>query len=53
MSAWLQNFAYRTPLNPLLFVVAGFAALIIAIITVGFHTLKAANQNPANIMKYE
>lgn len=53
MNKWLQNFAYRTSLNPLLFALAGFAALMIAIITVGFHTIKAASQNPANIMKYE
>ncbi|MCF7910895.1 MAG: ABC transporter permease [Candidatus Cloacimonetes bacterium] len=53
MNTWLQNFAYRTSLNPLLFALSGFAALMIAIITVSFHTIKAASQNPANIMKYE
>jgi len=53
MNLWLQNFAYRTTLNPLLFLISGLAALVIAVITVSFHSIRAANSNPVDALKYE
>jgi len=53
MSKWLENFVYRTTFNPLIFVAAGFIALIISILTISFQTFKAANINPANALQYE
>jgi putative ABC transport system permease protein len=53
MQEWLQNFAYRITIGPWIFIIAGITALVIALITVGLHTVKAANANPVNSLKYE
>ncbi|MCK5050618.1 MAG: ABC transporter permease [Candidatus Cloacimonetes bacterium] len=53
MTKWLENFVYRTSFNPLIFVAAGIAALIISILTISFQTIKAANINPASALQYE
>jgi len=53
MNKWLQGFAYKTDLNPWIFVVSGLVALAIAMLTVGFHTVKAATANPVEALRYE
>ena len=53
MNNWLKNFAYRTNLNWTVFVFAGSAALIIALATVSFQTIKAAKANPVKALQYE
>jgi putative ABC transport system permease protein len=53
MNSWLDNFAFRIELNPLVFVLAGFGALLLAWITVGYQSIKAASSNPVNSLRYE
>jgi putative ABC transport system permease protein len=53
MDTWLQAFPYRITINPLLFVIAGGGVVIIAFLSVGLQTLKAAWVNPAETLKYE
>lgn len=53
MQSWLNNFVYKTPFNPLFFIFAGFAALVIALVTVSFHVIHAAGTDPAIALKYE
>ncbi len=53
MKKWLQNFAYQTHLDIWIFVQAGLIALIIALITISFHTIRVANSNPADSLRYE
>ncbi len=53
MSNWLQDFAYRIEINWLVFIIAGFAAIIIALATVSFQAIKAAIANPINSLKTE
>lgn len=53
LSGWLENFAYRIDINPLVFLAGGFMALVIAIATISFHVIKAANSNPVNSLKCE
>lgn len=53
MHKWLQNYAYHKPLHPGLFILTGLMTLIIAILTVGYQTIKAANSNPVESLKYE
>jgi putative ABC transport system permease protein len=53
MDYWLQDFAYRTEINPLIFIIAGLTALIIAVITVSFQAIKASLANPVESLRYE
>jgi putative ABC transport system permease protein len=50
---WLSNFAYRTPIDIWVFIVAGLTAMSIAIFTVGFQSFSAANTNPVEVLKNE
>lgn len=51
MNRWLQDFAYRTNITWWIFVIAGSVALLIALITVSFQSIKAATANPVEILK--
>jgi ABC-type antimicrobial peptide transport system permease subunit len=53
MSQWLENFAYKTDLSWWIFAAAGLLALLVAIITVSFQTLKASMKNPVDSLRYE
>jgi putative ABC transport system permease protein len=53
MQHWLQNFAYRTEIRHVAFLLAGIAALGIALLTTGYHTLRAARTNPVKALRYE
>jgi putative ABC transport system permease protein len=53
MTAWLHGFAYKADLNLWIFVVSGLTALVIAMSTVSFHTVKAAMANPVESLRYE
>ncbi|NQV17300.1 MAG: ABC transporter permease [Armatimonadetes bacterium] len=53
LNKWLQNFAYKIDFSIWLYIISGFIALLIAIITVSIQTIKAANENPVNALKYE
>ncbi len=51
--AWLDSFAYRVDINPLVFIVSGVAAIVIAWLTVSYQSIKAASANPVNSLRYE
>lgn len=53
LSEWLESFAYRIGVNPLMFLLGGFIALVIAMATISFHTLKSARANPVKALRYE
>jgi len=53
MKAWLENFAFRAGINPLIFVVAALAALGIAYLTVVLQSMKAARAHPVTSLRYE
>ena len=53
MKQWLQNFAFRTTIGIGIFLMSGFLALLIAIITVGFQAARAASANPVDSLRYE
>lgn len=53
LDKWLENFAYHINLGWTTFAVAGLIALIVTILSVSFHSLKAATANPVNAIKYE
>jgi putative ABC transport system permease protein len=53
LRGWLQNFAYRTVVTPLVFILSAVFALAIALITVGLQTRRAAQANPVDSLRYE
>ena len=53
MNKWLQGFAYHEPIHWWIFVSAGLAAILIALITVSFQAIKAAIANPAKSLRSE
>jgi putative ABC transport system permease protein len=50
---WLENFAYRIDLTPLIFIGSGLIALCIAWVTVGGTAAKAATRKPVLALRYE
>jgi len=53
MHKWLLDFAYRTEIHLWVFALAGFLALLIALLTVSFQAIKAAIANPIESLKVE
>ena len=51
--SWLDSFAFSIELHPLFFIIAGLGALLIAWLTVGIQTVKAARVNPTVCLKSE
>ncbi|HMH23124.1 MAG TPA: ABC transporter permease [Puia sp.] len=50
---WMQGYAYRVAISWWVFVLAGIAALLIALVTVSFRAINAALSNPVKTMRYE
>ena len=50
---WLSNYDYRIEIKWQVFVMAGFAALIITLLTVSFQAIKAALSNPIKSLRTE
>jgi putative ABC transport system permease protein len=53
MTRWLQNFAFRSPVQVWIFLLSGMAAVLIAQLTISFQALKAANTDPADALRFE
>ena len=53
MHKWLQDFSYRIGIEWWVFVLAGMAAILIALITVSSQAIKAALSNPVKSLRSE
>jgi putative ABC transport system permease protein len=53
MREWLQGFAYRIHISFWVFIIAGLIALLIAVLTLSFQTIRAAIANPVESLKTE
>lgn len=53
LNGWLNNYPYHVSINFLFFGVAALIVLLIAFLTVSFHTFKTAQLDPAKTLKYE
>ncbi len=53
MNSWLQDFEYRITISWTIFLIAAIAALLIALITVSFQSIKAATANPVKNLRTE
>ena len=53
MLSWLADFAYQISLGISIFLVAGLIALLIAWLTVGLQTVRAAIANPVDALRHD
>ncbi|HEX5153757.1 MAG TPA: ABC transporter permease [Parafilimonas sp.] len=53
MNKWLEDFAYRITISWLVFIIAAAGALLIALITISFQSIKAAIANPVKSLRTE
>jgi len=53
MELMLRNFPYKIKLNIWIFVLPGVATFIIAFLVISYQTIKCANSNPVDALKYE
>jgi putative ABC transport system permease protein len=53
MNKWLQGFAYRIAIGWWIFVIAAFAAVVIALVTVSYQSIRAALANPVKSLRSE
>jgi putative ABC transport system permease protein len=53
MHRWLQDYAYRISIDIWVFILAGGLGLFIALLSVGYQTLRAATANPIESLRYE
>ena len=53
MNSWLQNFVFKISISPVIFIIAIVSSLVIAALTVGYKSVKAAISNPVESLKSE
>lgn len=53
MNKWLQDFAYKINIGWAVFVIAGVIAIMIAVLTISFQSIKAAMANPVKSLRTE
>jgi putative ABC transport system permease protein len=53
MNKWLESFAYRTRIGAVVFLGAAFLSVLIAWGTVSYQSIRAAQANPVDSLKYE
>jgi ABC-type antimicrobial peptide transport system permease subunit len=51
MGKWLANFQYRIPFQPSIYLLAGVVTLLIAFLTVGYRSVRAAIANPVKALR--
>ncbi len=52
-SRWLDNYAFRIDLASWLFIVPTLTLIALAVLTLLYHTWKAARSNPTQVLRYE
>lgn len=50
---WLQNFAFHVNISIVIFLLGAVISLLIALVTIGFHTIKASHGNPVDALRYQ
>ncbi len=53
LSKWLENFAYRISISPLIFLLGGSIAIGIALLTIIYQIISSARENPVNSLRSE
>lgn len=53
MTGWLESFPYHITVHPMVFLIAAVGVTVIALVSVGYQTMKAAVMNPAQTLRTE
>ncbi|MCK5146266.1 ABC transporter permease [bacterium] len=53
LKMWLTNFAYKTEINLVIFVLASITTALVGMLTIAYWVLRAARANPVEALKYE
>ena len=53
MTRWLEGFAYKMEIHTWIFALSGFIALLIAVLTISYQSLKSASMNPVSSLRSE
>jgi ABC-type antimicrobial peptide transport system permease subunit len=53
LNGWLENYAYRIDIEWWVFLITGLLSVSIALVTVSFHSIKAALTNPVKTLRSE
>ncbi|SHN36317.1 ABC transporter permease [Mucilaginibacter sp. OK098] len=53
MDQWLRNFVYRIAMSWWMFALSGIVAIVIALLTISFQSIKAAMMNPVKSLRSE
>ena len=52
-SNWLETFTLRIGISPLTFLLSGLSTLLLVMLTIGFHAIRAATSNPVKSLRLE
>jgi len=53
VSWWLESYTYKVEVGVMVYLIAGLASFLIAWITMGYQSIKAASSNPINALRSE
>jgi putative ABC transport system permease protein len=53
VDSWLENYTYKTEIGIFVYILAGLAAFLLAWITMGYQSIKAARSNPVTSLRSE
>lgn len=51
--SWLENYEHQMQISPLTFILVGIVVALVALVTVSYHTIKAAIVNPVKSLRTE
>lgn len=53
VNLWLQDYTYKVEIGILVYILAGVAAFVVAWLTMGYQSIKAARANPVQSLRSE
>lgn len=53
VNSWLENYTYKTEIGLIVYVFSGLAAFVVAWVTMGYQSIKAARSNPVTSLRSE
>lgn len=51
--SWLQNYSFRISVSPTVLIFVSVCTIVLALVTIGFHSIRASLANPAKTLKME